>query len=174
MKRLINHKLSITFFALIAVMLFVVGCSDNSVVNPEQQKGPNFFTRVTALQKDPVSVGAWIGPYGGAVGGYASYGNKVSIPPFAVNRYTYITLDIPNPAISQLDFGPSMQFSRPVSITCSYADFNVGDPYKIKVYWYNPSTGKWELIGTPSVDTGSKTVTFSTSHFSKYGFGDGG
>ncbi len=175
MKKLINHKLSITFFALIAVMLFVVGCSDNSVVNPEQQKkGPTFFTRISALHKDPVTVGAWIGPSGGTVGGSETYGNSISVPAGAVAQNTYFTVAVTNPSVSIAEFGPGGQFNQDITVTFSYDGFNVTSPSSIKVYWENPDTG-WELVtDSPGVDTNAKTVTFSTGHFSKYGIGDDG
>jgi hypothetical protein len=177
MKKLTNHwKMGPVFsITLVAFVLSFVGCADNSgVVSPEQQKAPKFFTRVTSFHKDPFSVGGWVGPWGGSVGGSsASYYNKVTFPPYALSRYTRVTLEMTDPTISQVELDPSMHFNRPVMVSLSYDGFNVTDPTHMAIYWYNPPTGNWDLItGSPTVDTNLKTVTFWTDHFSKYGFGD--
>ncbi|MGX6443809.1 leucine-rich repeat domain-containing protein [Neobacillus sp. K501] len=57
------------------------------------------------------------------------------------------------------------QFSQPITLTFNVNLDGVKDPSKLKVFYYNEKTGKWENIGGTFANG---VVTAETSHFSTY------
>ncbi len=66
------------------------------------------------------------------------------------------------------EFGPAgQQFSKPIRITLKYRLEIVtnGEPV---VYYLNPAKNEWEPIANTTVNKNANTITFETTHFSKY------
>lgn len=65
-------------------------------------------------------------------------------------------------------------FNQPISVTLGYTDSDVAglDATSLKIYRYDDGTG-WTMLDNCTRDTGAKTVTCTTTHFSDFGiFGD--
>jgi len=60
-------------------------------------------------------------------------------------------------------------FSQALSVTFSYEGLNLAgvSPDKLDVYYYNETTKRWDAM-SGKVDKEKKTITFTTTHFSKY------
>lgn len=67
-----------------------------------------------------------------------------------------------------IEFGPDGNlFNRPVKITMKYKTDVVGSD-EVAPYYLNESKSIWEELPNATVDKDSNTVTFETTHFSKY------
>lgn len=79
----------------------------------------------------------------------------------------------PEPAGLQLvsdafEFGPNgRQFLKPVRITLKYDVQKVGSG-EVAPYYLNELNSTWEIVANATVDKSKGTVTFETTHFSKY------
>jgi hypothetical protein len=168
---------------VITLSFFFTSCTDNpvitagkpSIVHKAQIKPLNW----TAEFKQKVLAkrgfaGEVVSPDESAtIGGESTYGVTLYVPAGAVNEDTYITITVPGGDIAVAEFGPSMVFNTDVTITFPYdaLELNGGSPYDLKPIWYNPSTGAWEYINsTVTVDESNRTVSFTTGHFSRYGW----
>jgi LPXTG-motif cell wall-anchored protein len=60
------------------------------------------------------------------------------------------------------------EFDQPVTLKFKVDPSLIDDPKKVKVFYFNESTGKWENYGG-TYDETSGFVTTTTTHFSKYG-----
>ena len=60
-------------------------------------------------------------------------------------------------------------FTVPITVMISLKDVNLGsiNPDILGVYCYNETTGKWEYLGG-TYDAATRSITFSTIHFSLY------
>ncbi|GGE55867.1 hypothetical protein GCM10011391_38560 [Pullulanibacillus camelliae] len=103
--------------------------------------------------------------------------STVSIPTelFGSGQDVTVEVDKQKPVIDALssvyDFtiktatGTISKFKQPVTLTFSVDPSKVNNPDNVKVWYYNPSTKKWESIGGTYKDG---VVTAQTYHFSTY------
>ncbi len=109
------------------------------------------------------------------------YGAEVEIPTGALEADTTITIgevdnppDLPEGGFGvPIHLGPSgLTFDEPVTVTVPYdPSDSPGDT--IEVYYYDTTIDAWtnEGITFVSIDRVAHTVTFTTTHFSIFGFG---
>lgn len=126
--------------------------------------------------------GGWISPErGGYVGGMMTFGNYVSFPQGAVQSWTYFTVDAVKEEANNVktlsyEFLPSMTFEQPVTVhlswsflDISYEDIQNGN---FQIY-YSQDDETWYPIdnSTLTINYSSRTVSFQTDHFTRYGWG---
>jgi hypothetical protein len=112
-----------------------------------------------------------------ATGGTLSLnGFRVFIPPRALARDTFITIDLPTtlPEANYVvaDFGPDgLRFAKPVTITLPLSGANLTevDLSEVKVWFWNGTA--WTQPGGSATSTSVKS---QTKHFSTYGARKGG
>lgn len=180
--------LGATALAMFMVAFLVAGCGDNPVAPLVTDDGTGGFTYVKDKYGDPLAspvapacapnglIGwdkdaALIGSAGGTIdlqlGPHAS---SLAVPPGALLRPTFITVvaaDFATPFgdVAFYDFGPDgLVFRIPAKLT-----LQVSDPEGTmkRLYWWNPSSHRWQLVNVAPVKDGK--VTFTVAHFSKYG-----
>mgnify|MGYP001168863870 FL=1 len=76
------------------------------------------------------------------------------------------------------EFGPEgTTFSQPIPVTISYTDAEIEglDEGTLRVFEFNPATGMYDTEVTTIVnrDLANNTITFTVTHFSIYGLGNG-
>lgn len=131
----------------------------------------------TSLQKRFVS--SWYVPLGSS--GWAYAGDNIHgrcwlyFPPFAMDQSTTITMDWESTGFLEggAQFTPEgTQFNEPVTVWISYkdADLTGVNEQDLKIWYFNESTGMWELIGD-TVDTENQMVGGLLHHFSRYAIG---
>lgn len=121
-----------------------------------------------------VTVSATLDPsVGGVVGGDETFGNYVSIPANSFNEVTTFTVTAADEEFSWVEFGPSMTFSAPVTITLDFSRLGLTqkEAKKLKVYYFNEEKNKWKKVKGPYYYT-ETSVSFNTNHFSRYGWGN--
>lgn len=186
-------KLSLILVGVLFISTLVItGCQesispvapvDNSINQIKQDKntppeGITFLRAVTNPKLNSpnavVTASATLEPStGGVVGGQETFGNYVYIPPYTFNQTTTFTVTAADQEFTWVEFGPSMQFNGFVIITLDFSRFGLTqkEAKKLKVYYYNESTGKWEKVKGPLFYT-ETSVSFRTNHFSRYGWGN--
>ena len=155
MKQRIYFLLSLVL--IFSVAIFINGCSENSVSGPgdpalsvgihvdDIQWIPmktEVLEKLTALSKIG-KTGKMITPKsGGVVGGKMTLGNKVEIPPYAIEGKTYVSVEVLGiddklQTGSGVEFLPSMDFKKDVSITLSWAvlDLKDGEEFEFNIYF---------------------------------------
>jgi hypothetical protein len=68
-----------------------------------------------------------------------------------------------------------MKFNREVTVGLSFDGFRLSASQisRIKIYWYNESSGRWVLVdSSPTIDDDEEVIWFSTNHFSRYAWSD--
>lgn len=185
-------KLILLVLVLFAGTLFVTGCQesispvapvDQSTVQIKEDKntppqGVTFLRAVTNPKFNSintvVTVSATLNPeVGGVVGGDETFGNYVYIPPYTFDQTTTFTVTAADEEFTWVEFGPSMQFNGNVIVTLDFSRFGLTqkEAKKLKVYYFNESTGRWEKVKPPYYYT-ETSVSFLTNHFSRYGWGN--
>ncbi len=182
-------------FLLIAVLfvstILITGCQETiSPVSPVEQsilrtqdkntppEGVIFLRAITNPKLNAintvVTASATLDPeVGGVVGGDETFGNYVYIPPLTFSETTTFTVTAADEEFSWVEFGPSMQFNGNVVVTLDFSRFGLTKKKakKLKVYYFNESTGQWEKVKPPYYYT-ETSVSFRTNHFSRYGWGN--
>lgn len=186
-------KLSLIFVAVLFISTLVItGCQETiSPVAPVDQltlqikedkntppQGVTFLRAITNPKLNSinaiVTASATLNPeVGGVVGGTETFGNYVFIPPNTFNETTTFTVTAADEEFTWVEFGPSMQFNGNVIVTLDFSRFGLTqkEAKKLKVYYFNESTGKWEKVRPPYYYT-ETSVSFQTNHFSRYGWGN--
>jgi hypothetical protein len=137
--------------------------------------------KLNALSKTGIT-GKMITPEsGGIVGGNITFENKVMIPPYAVIEQTFVTVEVLCIEGKQqtgigVEFLPSMTFEKHVDITLSWAflDLEDGEEFEFNIYFSEDGGYVWFPLETETeivIDYDEKTVTFTTNHFTRYGWG---
>lgn len=115
---------------------------------------------------------------GGTVGGEITFGNKVDVPAHAypqLARLFVVAVTNADPGDNYgaaVEFLPSQQFLRPVTVTLSwdYLDFS-GDPNDLVLYWQNEETGLWVEVPGATIDPVGRTISGQVNHFTKFLWG---
>jgi len=189
--------LGATAVAVFMVSFSVAGCGDNPVAPLNdggtggftfiKDKGGDPLAAPGAMNVKDVNVkdvnvralplvgggsgSAVIGPAGGAIDlTLGPHACTFLVPPRAVLAPVLITVVavdslLPGHDVAVFDFGPDgLAFQVPAKLT-----LQVSDPEGTmkQLYWWNPSSGRWQLVNVAPVKGG--VVTFNVAHFSKYG-----
>jgi hypothetical protein len=124
------------------------------------------------------TTGAVVSKTIGAAGGEVTSGDgnlKVTVPAGALGADTDIGIQpVENKAIGGLGSGYDLtpdghQFAQPVTLDFTYTDADLVDtaPEGLAVAFQTPD-GYWQLGDDIGVDTGAKTVSATTTHFTKW------
>ena len=187
--------LLLSLVLIFSVAIFINGCSENSVSNPNEPVESigihvddirwipvktEVLEKLNALSKIGTA-GKMITPQnGGVVGGHITLDNKVEIPPYAVKEKTYVTVKVLCIEGKQqtgvgVEFLPSMTFEKDVEVTLSWAflDLEDGEEFKFNIYFSDDGGYVWFPLDKTKlfIDYDKKTVTFKTKHFTRYGWG---
>ncbi len=190
-------KRTVTNFARVillitVIILFVTSCSDNPI-STDMEFGQTSFTsdeinwipwKPEYLEKknslNRVYVGRWIWAYyGGTVGGWNTFYNLVTIPPRALTRNTFVSVEVLHSwwchvqTAGGVEFLPNMQFRRPVTISLSYEYLDyAGDHEDLAVYWSNDNGNSWNMIDEITFYPNLEIATFETDHFTIFAWGE--
>ncbi len=187
--------LLLSLVLIFSVAVFINGCSENSVSNPNEPV-ESIGIHVDDIQWIPVKTevleklkalaktgmtGKMITPdVGGIVGGNMTFENKVELPPYAVEENTFVTVEVlciedKKQTSAGVEFLPSMTFEKDVEVTLSWAflDLEDGEEFKFNIYFSEDGGYVWFPLDKDKVviDYDEKTVTFKTDHFTRYGWG---
>jgi hypothetical protein len=115
----------------------------------------------------------------GSVGGSLTNDRwKVTIPAGAVSGNATIALGVPRSGSDQcaLEILPltKNRFRTPVTLTIDCRNVPASQLKTYVMFWFNPTTGKWEEVPGSKVDVGRKTVSAPLWHFSRYAAGPRG
>lgn len=115
----------------------------------------------------------------GGVGGSLTQGRwKVTIPAGAVDGNATVGMGVQSLTSSEcsLEILPltKNRFSKPVTLTIDCRDVALSQLQTYTIYWFNPTTAKWEEVRGSKVDLGKKTVSAPLLHFSRYAAGPRG
>jgi hypothetical protein len=162
-------------FAVLAVMLllFIMACSNDN--NNYVDNGTGETSGTSDSNGGTIEVTNPLSPI---------KGTKVVIPTGAIlnkNKQVKITIsysdELPSPAplgtvvaskviILKKDF--EGKFQNPISVTIPYTDVGLDAGDIPVVYYWDLYAKKYSAVGTKSIDTTNKTITFTTVHFTNY------
>lgn len=182
-----------TVWAVVAVAMMLGGCSTDNPIEPTQMNtsgrvvqsttGPVTILGLDRTQQATSSLSKASGVdvqreefIQAAVGGEIVVGNtvlghsKLVFEPNALPQDMTISITYRKEEYCEGIFEPhGTQFNEPVLVELSYrnADVSDYDENELRIYYYNESTGLWELVGG-TVDVANKTVSVYLEHFSRY------
>lgn len=187
--------LLISLVLVFSVAIFINGCSENSVSNPNEPV-ESIGIHVDDIQWIPVKsevmeklkalaktgmTGKMITPEsGGIVGGNMTLDNKVEIPPYAIDEKTYFTVEVlcfegKEQTATGVEFLPSMTFEKDVTVTLSWAFLDLDEDdedLEFNIYYSLDGGELWFPLDSETViNYEDETVTFQTDHFTRYGWG---
>lgn len=187
-----KNALKVGSFLIVCTLLFIWGCekqvTDNSAVENAMgvpTENIQWINWKPAIEQNFATLakkghdGEWITPQkGGVVGGIQTFNNSVSIPAGAVSRPTYVTVDVVRlrNGGAAVEFLPSMNFNRDVTITLSYKEIAISDQDVLsgnfKIY-YSQDNVTWYPLDPNliTVNPDDRTISFSINHFTRYGWG---
>jgi len=192
-----HFKLTICTFAVIAIAL-MVNCGEETIMGPSPQLSQRQgipTEQITWLKWKPEVTrdmmglgkigfaGKMIQPNnGGFIGGNQTLDNRVDIPAGALDDKTFITVEVlclegHEQTGAGVEFLPSGQFNKPVTITLSWEYLDIvtdRDALDFKVYYCENSDGDtWYELSPEYIDIDytNKLVTFLTDHFTRYQWG---
>lgn len=189
-----NSKLLCLSVVLVTILL-LIGCGENPLNSPPElsrEEGisvdeinwvtykPEFEKQLKSLAKLGFTGKMVTSEAGGVVGGDNTFGNRVIIPPNAVDQNTYITVDvicIENGVQcgAGVEFLPNGQFNQEVTIEMSYAFLNITEDQleEIQFYFNHDEDGRlWYPVDREiTIDTEREVLSFKIDHFTRYGWG---
>ncbi len=190
-KRPIGTGRAVWLTALLVLfgLLGMTGCSDNPVAPDTSANITQAVSAPNASAKPFVSNhragygSGWVSPdEGGVIDlNWGSPKNELIVPAGAVDHDVFIevrtTFTRANRKLGEnffeFEFSPDgQQFTTPATLVIQARALSrmLPDGGLIKLYWYNPATGEWEIEQSARVEDGR--VAFSISHFSKFGVSD--
>jgi hypothetical protein len=191
MRKLTSFKTGTIVFGVLLSFLFIFGCSEL----PNKPNGGEFgiadyeFLLESSKSADPMEPETPAPPSDNNI--TVVSGGKVfieidrkstaefDVPPYAVASDVQITAHVSktkvrSKAVLDFTFGPSgLVFTSAATLRIDAKAFEDSDMTCVYWYWFNPSTGKWELEHVVDVKNGK--VEIPVSHFSRYvGISQGG
>ncbi len=192
----------ITLVGLLIITLGIIafiGCSNDSPTSPVNQSinqgipgdqinwiqwKPEVANKIKAILDGPRTL-AKVGyqekmiykKEGGTVGGDATFGCKVTVPPYAFrekNRTIIVRVATSEEANAGVDFLPNQTFSKNVKITVSFEYLNINanaDLTELNIYWLDDDTGLWVLVPNPEIDLENGAISVYIDHFTRYQWG---
>jgi hypothetical protein len=144
---------------------------------------PDASPKVFAFNHRTAYGSGWVSPRrGGSIDlNWGSSKNQLIVPPHAVNKRMFIEVRTsfthenqqPGQNFFEFEFSPDgTQFNTPATLVIQARALNriMSDGGVIKLYWFNPETGVWEVEQSARVHHGR--VEFRIAHFSKFGVSD--
>ena len=175
--------------ALGAMMLFPMGCSKMLPTAPEDPA--QAFRAEDLWPAPPAQLAGWLQPCsaldsmwfddkGGKLKLEAdcfkklefkvkkhALGDSVLIK-VGVNLFNYYKDDELQKGF-MLDFAPDgVVFDEPAELKVEVRDLDKDDSGVLRLYWYNPSTGLWEVEQEVEITGQKKKAKFDINHFSRY------
>ena len=190
MKRQYRMQQIISACAMVSLLLFAIGCSNEPAPGPmspvhssrpsalakgEGSTGSTVVTQITPLPRKTRSANGYGGTasklFTASSGGRLDYmAHKMEVPKYAFSesQKEFFITDV-NSNWIQANYGPSGWFLQPVTITISYADADLRnvDLKKLTIAWYSETLGMWVEVGG-TVDQINKTISVKVWHFTQY------
>jgi len=180
-------------------LIFFSACSENSPLNPVNQSinhgipgdqinwiqwKPEVANKIKAILDVPRTL-AKVGyqeeviykKEGGTVGGDATFGCIVTIPPHAFpqsERTIIVQVATSEEANAGVDFLPNQTFKKDVKITVSFEFLDISantDLTELNIYWLDEDTGLWVLVPNPEIDLENGAISVYVDHFTRYAWG---
>lgn len=182
-----KNSVSVIAIALLALIIGLTGCSQDNAVSPtsnsasqakeakivESDIGPVQLLRLKGTSLAKTSADQFISA---EKGGTITVGDKIQ----GISKIVFQPNDLPKDMNIQFDwamndycigeFGPhGTVFNAPVRVELSYknAEITNVDEDNLRISYYNPDTGIWEVIGG-KVDSLNKVLIVYLKHFSRY------
>jgi hypothetical protein len=182
MSRELTSLKRVGLLVLLTAVLTIAGCSDNSVLGPDQND-PVTLSRVApgitlpdadlTVAETAVAVSA---QDGGVVSiNTASYDHSFIVKPGSINSDKVISVTVKKEKVGKEDvvsfeFGPDgLVFSEASKLEFQMAELNAG-ARSGRLYYFDPKVKDWVLQAEQAVVNG--VVTFDIYHFSKYAISD--
>lgn len=169
-----RRTLTLVAAAMVAMLVLVVGCSDNPVAPVNSSNGPRLLTRAASTSSaslSPVNLYAEQ-RISSATGGTLTLLDVIlTVPAGAVPNDTLFSINIPDDEVFFNEFGTDgLVFDVPVTVVMSYRNADLSGIHEsaIRIAWLDERTNTWKDMPCV-VDTVSKTVTGTLHHFSAYG-----
>ncbi|GAA4443141.1 hypothetical protein GCM10023091_31090 [Ravibacter arvi] len=170
-----NNKIkkALHLFLLALLFVFPSACENGGTEQPDASPVITPLVRPKGVSNG-MAVGRNIGPEGGSL--QSVNGRfRINVPQGALASNTMITIEpVSNTNIAGIGAAfrltPHGQiFSKPVTITYSWAGYadSVGLLQTLGLA-YQMADGVWNFVGADSFDSGAKTVSFKTTHFSDW------
>jgi len=173
---------------LLAAVITIAGCSDNSILGPDQNETSNLgrvnpFTSLTAMAVLP-DAGASVVEASMAISAEAggvipinidNYRHSFVVEPGGLDSSKVISVMVQNEIVNgrnavSFEFGPDgLVFNEASKLEFQMAEINAKARYA-KLYYFDPLVQNWVLQAEGSVVRG--IVTFEIYHFSKYAISD--
>ena len=185
-----NVKL-LVFVVMILTLTIVLmtSCSESGLTNPEVSENqgipaseirflewsPNVIENMKSLNKTVVSEKVFT-QAGGELATSDMFGCKLTIPANAFNDterliQAHILSDDGN--LASIDFLPSQQFTKNVSIVLPFSALKIEDDEvsKLRAFWFNEETNLWVEIPEVDIDEANQQATAKIDHFTRFGWG---
>ena len=178
-----------SLLALSAALILVTGCSDTGITSPEVsgqgiaaseiqfiQWDKKVTESVNTLEKTSVSEKTFT-KAGGVLATADMHGCKLTVPANAFledERLIQACLTITDDNFAGIEFLPSQQFTKPVTIELPFAAIKVDDQNEyneIRAFWYDEASGLWVEIPDVEVDSEKEIETAEIDHFTRFGWG---
>jgi len=181
MKRDLTGLKRVGLLVLLAAVLTIAGCSDNSVLGPEPietvqlNRGVIEVTPLTAYTF--VEAEKWVNPETGDVIAINRnvYHHEFVVEPAGIDNPELITVKSDKEIVKSkqaitFEFGPDgLVFNEASKLEFQMAELNAL-ARSAKLYYLDPKIGDWVLQAELPVKDG--VVTFEIYHFSKYAISD--
>lgn len=109
---------------------------------------------------------------GGVIGGEVTLNNSAAFPQGAVKKDKVFKIEVKDDLnFAAVDFKPSYEFKKPVTVTLSYANLDLedNDPEDLVIYWISEKDSDWQILDEDlQWNSEEETVTFKIKHFSRY------
>lgn len=162
--------------ALLAVVLIISGCSNNSPVNPAMPQAPELGLQVQLSSTTTVDAVLISKSVGGVIQiERKDYVHTFTVPANAISSNTLISVKSSDQIVLGekmivFEFGPDgLIFSKSAVLSFEMAELSA-QASSGKLYYLDPSSGKWVYQGSSDVSNG--VANFNINHFSKYAIGD--
>jgi hypothetical protein len=168
--------------AVVLTLLFVMGCSDNTPVQPDV---PNAQNLGLIMDEASEEMGGSYETYDSAYieaseGGKITIERETGVHTFVVERYsikesTLITVKTENQKVLEknmvvFEFGPDgLSFGKPARLRFDMGEF-YGNTNTAYLYYYDPIRKGWRLLDSVQAQNG--VAEFGIDHFSKYAISD--
>jgi len=174
--RVFSWKSALVVLSLGVFGLTLVGCSTDAPFAPSNKIEPlNAIVAaercVAVDQLEPEEGVVIVGRAGGVIDlSFGTERSRLVIPPRALRGPVRIeaeayVVEARGRKVWLFDFSPDgLRFLRPARL---YLDTEMPRGEPLKLYWFNPQTGRWQLEQVSSTDNSGKVV-FLIHHFSKY------
>jgi hypothetical protein len=175
---------------LAAMMLFPMGCSKMLPTAPSQEPVQG-FTAEELWPKPPADLVGWPQTCSAQASGWVSPADgcnfelqadcfqlEFKVSSDAVNQYVFITAYVQlfnywwNGEFEKglrFEFSPDgLLFHKEAKVELEVEVLGAEDGEIVRLYWYNPDTGLWEIEQEEQVKSEKVKLKFNISHFSRY------